>query len=567
MITEAEKEKEKLQIILNGKLKHFEEEKNTKITEANEIIDVTIKAFFKKEGKVLAEKQQSIENNLARSTKEMEKIIVDRDRINSSLVEKKKKKLPHIAGWEKEIKSWHRDLKRGHTLQQRLDILEDKKSDWESLLEKERIKSEEQIKVLENNILRKQSNSYLLFLQDGFVRLKKDVDPISAAQALADESIALDREEIVKVNIAFERIEKRYQNFMNRYRANSKKILIKLKPYGGQKKTITDKIVSAEKKIAKAKKVIQNLKDKLDQKNSLLSEKEIEFLELNENSKHILNNIQLEIDRIPIKEARAQKNITSKLEEILAEISDKINIVKNEHDQAVQAIDEVLAQQYVYIEMKELKQQLKSDDEELKTIQNQLDYLKEKKEKSPQVLSGHQENLKNVLNKLTQTKSDINNQQDQFQNQEKELINFLENNKKELAQHQEDQSTIKENMLELERSLGKLNEIYNDTLSEIQKLKRKIKIPDQEMVNISKITKSNQKYKKIKNDKNQLQTLVNMGQDLLTHVVHLEKTINDLNEALDTMRGQESEIENNLQSLDNDLETSHADLEKIENLK
>ena len=51
------------------------------------------------------------------------------------------------------------------------------------------------------------------------------------------------------------------------------------------------------------------MKDKLDQKNSLLSEKEIEFLELNENSKHILNNIQLEIDQIPIKEARAQKNI------------------------------------------------------------------------------------------------------------------------------------------------------------------------------------------------------------------------------------------------------------------
>ena len=114
----------------------------------------------------------------------------------------------------------------------------------------------------------------------------------------------------------------------------------------------------------------------------LLSEKEIEFHELNENSKHILNNIQLEIDQIPIKEARAQKNIKSKLEEILAEISDKINIEKNEYEQAVQAIDEVLAQQYVYIEMKELKQQLKSDDDELKTIQNRLDYLKEKKEKA-----------------------------------------------------------------------------------------------------------------------------------------------------------------------------------------
>ena len=263
---------------------------NKKITEAKEIKDVTIKAFFKKERTILTKKQKSIETNLAKSTKEIEKLIVDRDRINSSLAEKKKKKLSKISGWEKDIKSWYRDLKRGHALQQRLDILEDKKSEWESLLEKERNKSEEQNKVLEKNILRKQSNSYLLFLQDGFVRLKKDVDPVAAAQSLADESIALDREEIVKVNLALELIEKRYQTFMNRYRAKSKKILAKLKPHGGRKKTITAKIVSAEKKIATAEKIIQNLKDKLDQKNSLLSKKEVEFLQLNEDTKYKLKS-------------------------------------------------------------------------------------------------------------------------------------------------------------------------------------------------------------------------------------------------------------------------------------
>ncbi len=63
-------------------------------------------------------------------------------------------------------------------------------------------------------------------------------------------------------------------------------------------------------------------------------------------------------------------------------------------------------------------------------------------------------------------------------------MNFLENNKKELVQHQEHQHTIKENRLELERNLGKLDEVYNETLSEVQKLKKKIKIPDQEMDNI-----------------------------------------------------------------------------------
>ena len=150
-----------------------------------------------------------------------------------------------------------------------------------------------------------------MFLQDGLVRLKNNVAPVAAAQVLADESIALDREEIVKVNLALESIEKRYQTFMSRYRAKSKKILAELKPYGGRKKAILAKIVSAEKKINTAEKIIKNLQDKLDQKNSLLSKKEVEFLQLNEDTKYKLKSIQLEIDQIPLKEARSQKNITS----------------------------------------------------------------------------------------------------------------------------------------------------------------------------------------------------------------------------------------------------------------
>ena len=72
MVTEADKEKEKLQKVFNGKLKQLQNEQNKKITEAKEIKDVTIKAFFKKEGRVLAKRQKSIGTNLARSTKEMD---------------------------------------------------------------------------------------------------------------------------------------------------------------------------------------------------------------------------------------------------------------------------------------------------------------------------------------------------------------------------------------------------------------------------------------------------------------------------------------------------------------
>ena len=59
-------------------------------------------------------------------------------------------------------------------------------------------------------------------------------------------------------------------------------------------------------------------------------------------------------------------------------------------------IEEALEQQDVIIDMKELKQQFKSDDDELKKIQNQLEFLKEKKETILSgILNGKPHNLDN----------------------------------------------------------------------------------------------------------------------------------------------------------------------------
>ena len=59
---------------------------------------------------------------------------------------------------------------------------------------------------------------------------------------MVKESVALDVDEIEKIDKSFMRFKKRYDLFMVRYKKNSKEILIKLRPYGGKKKNILKKL-------------------------------------------------------------------------------------------------------------------------------------------------------------------------------------------------------------------------------------------------------------------------------------------------------------------------------------
>ena len=323
----------------------------------------------------LTKKEKSIQNLLVGSTSEMQKMLSDRDRVKAILAAKKKKIMPQISEWQKQVKGWNRDLKRFYTLQQKFDALEEEHNEWEELLEEETEKTVEQVKVLEGHIAHKQSDSYLLLVQEGLIRFNNEADAVLAAQELAEESIALDQEEIRAVKQALERLKKRYQTFMKRYRTSRKKILNEFKPYRGREKTIRTRIDSAHRKIAAAEQVIQVRQDKLDQKNQQLAKMEVDFLKLQEKAKQKLNDIQLQLDQARGKEVREQENITSELEDQWAVILEQKNTAENEFLQTVQTIDDNLQQQDVIINREKLQDQVHSDEKQLRTSRTQLNRL------------------------------------------------------------------------------------------------------------------------------------------------------------------------------------------------
>ena len=86
----------------------------------------------------------------------------------TSLIEKKKKKIPQIADLQKQIKGCQRDLKRTRTIQERFDALEGKRNEWDELLEAEKRSAEPEIKSLEKSIERKTKRKGKYFGVFGF---------------------------------------------------------------------------------------------------------------------------------------------------------------------------------------------------------------------------------------------------------------------------------------------------------------------------------------------------------------------------------------------------------------
>ena len=75
--------------------------------------DVTIKTFFQKEMITLKKKQKLINSSLVTLNREKNKAIIEKDKADKILTEKKKKKLPEISKLKQNISTLQKDLKRG----------------------------------------------------------------------------------------------------------------------------------------------------------------------------------------------------------------------------------------------------------------------------------------------------------------------------------------------------------------------------------------------------------------------------------------------------------------------
>ena len=126
-------------------------------------------------------------------------------------------------------------------------------------------------------IERKSSESYLVFLKDGLSRFKNDGDVDLIAQSMADESVSLDKEEVRKLKSDLALFVNRYEQFMAKYRKSYRDVMTKLRPYGGRKSTILNRINTSKDKIQKLESMIQAMVDKVDKKNEQFIESQNTF--------------------------------------------------------------------------------------------------------------------------------------------------------------------------------------------------------------------------------------------------------------------------------------------------
>ena len=562
LVREAQKGRKKLQTTLNRKIKQLEKEQDKKTAAADKKRQLKVNAFIKILT-ALTKKEKSIQNLLLGSTSEMQKMLSDRDRVKAVLAAKKKKIMPQISEWQKQVKGWNRDLKRFYTLQQKFDALEEEHSEWEELLEEETEKTVEQVKVLEGHISHKKSDSYLLLVQEGLIRFNNEADAVLAAQELAEESIALDQEEIRVVKQALERLKKRYQTFIKRYRTSRKKILIEFKPYRGREKTIRSRIDSAHRKIYAAEQVIQVRQDKLDQTNHQLAKTEVDFLKLQEKAKQKLNDIQLQIDQARGKEVREQENITSELEDQWAVILEQKNTAENEFLQAVQTIDDNLQQQDVIINREKLQDQVHSDEKQLNTSRTQLNRLVQQQKKLQRTITVCQRDLENAHKKIPVIQTDLKEEEHRFKAQSEQLTEWMGTVEKELDQKHENQLATKEKKHEVELNLRKLNKDFEQAAYVSQKLQKKILLLIQKAENLTMTSKRKRAMpKKIINEQKQLQVLIKLEGKFTSHSALLEKSMQKLDETIAGRSDQKAETEKVIDELKQELEALHNDLDK-----
>ena len=562
LVREAKQARNKLQTAFNRKLKQLEKEQDKKTTVADKKRQLKINAFMKVMA-ALTKKEKLIQNLMASSTSEMQKKHSECDRAKATLVAKKKKIMPKISEWQKQIRAWNRDLKRFYRIQQKFDALEEQHSEWQDLYEEETEKTEKQVKDLEGHIVHKQSDSYLLLVQEGLTRFNNEADAVVAAQELANESIALDEDEIRTVNKAFERLKKRYQTFMKRYRNKRKKILNEFKPYRGREKTIRTRIESAKRKIISAEQVIEVWQDKLDQKNNQLANMEVDFLKLQEKAKQKLSDIQIQIDQAQNKEIREQEIITSDLEDQWTVILEKKNTAENEFLQSVQTIDENLQQQDVIINREKLHNLVLSDQKQLKVAKDQLNKFIQKQKKLQRNITTSQRDLETTQRKILIVKTGLKEEEKRFKVYFEQLKERLETVEKELDQKKENQLTIKEKKHEIELNLRKIKKDYEQAQYESQKQQKKILILIQKAKNLTLTSKRKSALpKKILNEQKQHQILVKMEEKYSTQAASLEKSMQKLDKTVSAQNDQEAEMIKTIDGLKQDIELLNNDFDK-----
>ena len=537
----------------DANIKKVNEEEDRKISEAKRSKSVTIEAFFKKELLELEKKDRVFEKSLIKAKRDRDRAKADKQKAHSSLTLVKNKNNPKIANLKKQIHGLQKDLNQGRRFQERLDNLEAQKREWDDQLDHESKNINDQIDLLNKTISRKSSDSYMVFLKDGLDRFKSTGDAEEIARSMARESIALDKDEISKLSKDLEIFMGKYEQFMRRYRKGHRTVMMKLKPYGGRKKTILGKINKAKDRVQKLESMTQVMIDKVDAKNELLIEYQNVFNDLSINVQRDRNQIKNEIKNIPNKKKNASIDIDKRLKERLDNVAIKRSEIREGMEKRIKILEASFSSRELIIKITEAEDRMLFFFSEIESTKEKIDVLlgEEKKlKRSGNILENR---LEKIFKMHDSEQRRISRKEDQFKEQKIILAKKIDSNRSEFSILQDQLLALDEQKDDVTKKLGEVDKSYRASNDVVKELKKSIKVPY-----------DSDKNKTRPNRKEQLKYLSQMDKDMSINIERSERMIKDLNILVDSLNNEKSEFLSTINLLQNDLEYYEKDQSRID---
>tara|TARA_Y100001970_G_scaffold83224_1_gene105307 strand:- start:6979 stop:13290 length:6312 start_codon:yes stop_codon:yes gene_type:complete len=552
-------EKKSLVKKFNKQIALLDNENKLKINESKKTETLTINKFFKKERLNLEKKHTELQRSLEKTKKDKEKAKTVKDNAQKSLKVIKKKNIPKINELRKKIKSWEKDLSQGRRFQERLDILERKKRDWDERLDYETKRNDEKINELNDSVKRKKSAAYRLFLKDGLRRLKNDGDAEQLAINMVEDSLALDFVEIKKIEEEKNLYLKQYDAFMKGYRKTHKSIMEKLRPYGGRKQTIISRMNNAKKKIHQLELSIKNVVNKLDQKNELLIKTQKKLIEANKKLKSESKIIQSDLNNIPLKMENAKSDVKRKLKEKLTKLSKERDELEARRIEKLRSLEMTFNNQSIVMSVKKAEDKMIFFFSEIEKSKKKINVNDKERKEILKTISMLESDIGNIFRKFESNQDLISKKEKQFENELSILKDKIDSNRSEFSILSQQIQILDKQEDELKTKCASILENYDLSKDKIKNLEKKISFPKSKS---NKTIKTNSR----KNRKEQLQYLTQMERDTQINIERSENFIKDLNILIDKMRNEESEKVSSINLLSNDVEYFNTDLSRIDTL-
>ena len=397
-------------------------------------------------------------------------------------------------------------------------------------------------------------------MKSGLDRFDKEGDTEKIAKTMVEESVAIDLDEIEKIEKSFMRFKKRHNDFMHRYNRRSKEILEKLKPFGGRKKTILKKIAATKNKMNHEQNMVQKWVEKLDLKNEQTIKIEKEFSQIKEETSRKINDLKSQIKSIPEKKRRAIDQAEMDLLQIPKDIAKEKAEIFSEREEALHGFDIELANHELMVSVNKGEDKILSYINEIDKSNDLINEFKLslKKLKKDKTLS--ESKLEKILRDLEKLKLKIGFSEKKFNEEErnnKDKIDSIRVVVDELEKKLED---CKKQKLEIQNDLKDIEKDQITSRNYEKDLHGKIK-EQEKLLNVHDRKKS--KIIRI-NDRRRI--LFQFEKDLKITVGRLEQVILEMSRFIDTMQNDQSELESEISLIDNDNALFERDFKRYEKL-